>query len=145
MEETGKNGGLLLAQVHQLSQRVFSKILREHGIDQLNPAQGRVVFALWQEDGLTQTELVKRTKLDKSTLTIMLDRLESAGMITRSSPTNDARVRTVNLTERNKQLHPRYLKASEEMLERYYRGISSAEIDVFENVLKHIIANLEAS
>lgn len=143
-QELGE-GGVLVAQVHQLAGRLFARILREHGIGELNPAQGRIIFALWREDGLTQAELAARTKLDKSTLTLMLGRLEEAGQIKRKADATDARVRRVQLTARNRKLHETYRAASEEMIRRYYRGLEKAEIKLFEATLRRIISNLEES
>ena len=141
-QELGE-GGVLVAQVHQLAGRLFSRILREHGIGELNPAQGRIIFALWREDGLTQAELAARTKLDKSTLTLMLKRLEEAGQIQRQGDATDARIRRVHLTALNRKLHETYRTASEEMVHHYYRGLEKAEIALFEATLRRIIINLE--
>ena len=38
------------------------RILRRHGIEDLNPAQGRIVYALWKESPLSQTQLAERTR-----------------------------------------------------------------------------------
>jgi MarR family transcriptional regulator, organic hydroperoxide resistance regulator len=138
-------GGVLVAQAHQLAGRLFSRLLRAHGIEALNPAQGRIIFALWREDGLTQAELASRTKLDKSTLALMLGRLEAAGQVQRKADSRDARLRRVHLTERNRALHTTYFAASEEMFRHYYQDLEASEIAGFEATLRHIIANLEAA
>jgi DNA-binding MarR family transcriptional regulator len=141
-EGTGE-GGVLVAQTHQLAGRLFARILREHDIDELNPAQGRIIYALWREDGLTQVELAARTKLDKSTLTLMLGRLEEARQIQRRADTEDARLRRVYLTAKNRKLHEAYRAASERMLALYYQDLTAAEIVAFEGTLRKLIANLE--
>ena len=140
---TSRDGGVLLAQVHQLSGRVFAKILKRHGIDELNPAQGRIVYALWKESPLSQAELAERTRLDKSSLALMLERLESAGQIERLVDPRDARRRLVVLTDKNRALHAAYREASEEMIGLYYKGMKGAEIDAFESALRRILTNLE--
>jgi DNA-binding MarR family transcriptional regulator len=141
----GGSGGVLVSHVHQLSGRLFSRILKEQGIDALNPAQGRIVFALWQADGISQTELATRTKLDKSGLAIMLDRLEEAGQVERRLDATDARKSMIFLTETNKALHASYRIASEKMLGIFYAGFSSARIADFETALQDIVANCEGA
>lgn len=136
-------GGVLVAQVHQLAGRHFSRLLQQHGIQDLNPAQGRIIYALWREDGLTQTELATRTRLDKSTLTLMLQRLEAADQVQRRPDAADSRVRRVFLTKRNRKLHGAYMAASQEMLDVFYRGLTVEVIATFEATLRVIIANLE--
>jgi MarR family transcriptional regulator, organic hydroperoxide resistance regulator len=138
-----REGGSLVSQVHQISGRVFSRVLKKHGIDDLNPAQGRILYALWQEDCITQTELADRTKLDKSTLALMLDRLVEEGQVERVRDETDARKRLIRTTAKNRALHGSYAKASEEMNELYYRGIAEAEIDLFEKTLGKILLNLD--
>jgi DNA-binding MarR family transcriptional regulator len=139
-----RDGGSLIAQVHQLSGRVFARILKRHGIAELNPAQGRIVYALWKEEPLSQSQLAERTRLDKSTLTAMLERLESAGQIRRCPDPDDGRSKLVHLTERNRTLHDTYAVASREMLSIFYADMDDAEIDAFEHTLRKVLGNLEA-
>jgi hypothetical protein len=46
-----KQGGFLISKIHNLSARIFSKKLKEYEIE-IGPGQGRIIFALWQEDGI---------------------------------------------------------------------------------------------
>ena len=96
-----RRGGFLIAQIHRLAGRVFARMLKGHQID-INPAQGRILFALWEEDGIPIRELARRTSLGKSTLTSMLDRLEAAGHITRRRSTDDRRAVLVERTEKDR-------------------------------------------
>jgi DNA-binding MarR family transcriptional regulator len=136
-----RRGGYLIAKVHQASGRLFSKILRENDID-LNPGQGRILFALWEGDGIPIQELARRTQLGKSTLTSMLDRLERSGQVRRRPSPEDRRSMLVDLTEKNVALREKYARVSREMTELFYRGFSSAEIDEFEGYLGRILANV---
>ena len=139
----GREGGNLVAQVHQLAGRLFARVLKEHGVDALNPGQGRIVYELWKEDGISQVQLAARTKLDKSTLTLMLDRLERAGHVRRDGDPRDGRLRVIHLTDKNRGMHTAYTGASRTMLALFYRGFSRGEIDRFESTLKRVVANLE--
>ena len=137
-------GGNLIAKAHVLGGRVFARILKDRGIAELNPAQGRIIYELWKEDGISQAALASRTKLDKSTLALMLDRLEQQGQLVRERDQADARRHLVRLTEKNRAAHGSYLAASQEMIAIFYAGVSPEEIQVFESTLRRIIANLEA-
>ena len=46
------NGGFLVTKIKQLGDRIFEKILSEKNIDAFNGAQGRILYVLWQEDGI---------------------------------------------------------------------------------------------
>jgi DNA-binding MarR family transcriptional regulator len=135
-------GGFLLSMVHQLMGRVFNRLLREQGIE-LNSAQGRILFVLWEEDSIPITELAHATMLSKSTLTSMLDRLEETGHIRREHNPEDRRVTLIALTERNRLLRDRYDQVSREMTELFYEGFTLDEIAAFEVGLRRILVNLK--
>ncbi len=140
-----REGGNLISKIHQLSGRLFARILKEHGVGELNPAQGRIIYELWKEDGIGQGLLAARTKLDKSTLALMLERLERQGQLKRERDPRDARRKVLRLTEKNRAMHAAYEAASREMLSVFYRGLSEVSIDAFEATLRKILANVESA
>jgi DNA-binding MarR family transcriptional regulator len=137
-----REAGFLIAKIHQVSGRIFAKILKEHGIDEINPAQGRILFALWKKDEIPISELAIETQLSKSTLTSMLDRLEKAGYVTRIRPEKDRRTILLKLTNKDRNLQSVYRKVSDEITNVFYREFSHSEIDEFESYLKRILRNL---
>jgi len=139
-----REGAFLIAQIHQLGGRIFSGLLREHRLNEISPAQGRILFVLWQEDNISIQELAEKTSLSKSTLTIMLDRLEESGHIVRVPSRGDRRKILIRLTEKNRALQNSYVKVSKAMIEICYAGFNSREIDAFEKNLRKILGNLKA-
>jgi len=138
-----REGGFLIARIHQLSGRILARKLKEYNVDEINPAQGRILFALWREDGISIQELAKRTSLGKSTLTSMLDRLEEIGHLSRVPSGDDRRKILIVLTKKNKLLRGVYDHVSEEMTELFYKGLSADEMNGFEGFLRRILDNLE--
>ncbi len=136
-----KQGGFLIAKIHQVGGRIFSRLLRDTGIE-INPAQGRIMFVLWQNDGITIQELSRQTSLGKSTLTSMLDRLEKADLIERVRSTKDRRKILIQRTEKDKAFQKEYVRISQEMTHMYYEGFDQDEIKHFEGNLKRILDNL---
>ncbi|MFX1262758.1 MAG: MarR family winged helix-turn-helix transcriptional regulator [Promethearchaeota archaeon] len=139
-----REGGFLITKIHHLSGRIFSKKLKDHEI-KISPGQGRILFALWQEDDISITELTRRTQLGKSTLTDMLDRMEKDGLIERKTSDMDKRRTLVQLTEVTKKLHDKYLAVSKDMTDLFYRGFSDEEIVLFEQYLRRLLLNLAES
>ncbi|MGE5607320.1 MAG: MarR family winged helix-turn-helix transcriptional regulator [Bacteroidota bacterium] len=137
-----RQGGFLISKIHQLSGRIFSKKLKDYDVD-LNPAQGRILFVLWQKDAISINELAQKTALSKSTLTSMLDRLESVGYLKRVPSPEDRRQILIKLTPKNETVQAIHHKVSEEMTELFYRGFGPEEIDRFESYLTRIYQNLE--
>jgi len=138
-----REGGFLIAKIHQLGGRVFARMLRERGIAELNPAQGRIMFVLWREDRISIHELSRRTSLGKSTLTSMLDRLEQAGHVRRVPSDDDRRVILIERTELDMAMQAKYVAVSREMAEMFYKGFSQREADQFEEHLRRVFDNLD--
>jgi DNA-binding MarR family transcriptional regulator len=137
-----RQGGFLISKIHQLTNRIFTKFLSEYDID-INSAQGRILFPLWREDGISIAELSKKTALGKSTLTSMLDRLEESGHIKRVHSKEDRRKILIFLTEENKTVSEKYLAVSKKMIDIFYENFSSDEIEDLEKYLERILGNLE--
>lgn len=91
MENGKTEGGMLISQIHQISQRIWNSILKNYNLQDLSGARGRIIFALWNTDNIPIKELVKKTSLDKATLTGIIDRLERDGFIIRSHNPQDKR------------------------------------------------------
>lgn len=139
---TQRKGGFLISKIHQLSSRIFARMLRESNLDMINTAQGRIMFPLWQEDGISIVDLTRETALTKSTLTSMLDRLEEAKYLRRVPSRTDRRKIQVYLTDDGKRLQGEYSGVSQEMTELFYEGFTSLEINEFEKYLERILQTL---
>jgi len=137
-----REGGFLITKIHQITNRIFTQMLKDYGIDELNPGQGRILFALWQKDDVPIRELSIKTQLTKSTLTTMLKRLETAGYLSRNSDDDDERITKVKLSQMSKKLQSKYLEISRKMTEVFYGSMTEKEIDQFEDFLRRILDNL---
>jgi len=137
-----RQGGFLIAKIHQVAGRIFARKLKQHGIDEINPGQGRIMFVLWREDGISINELAKRTCLKKSTLTSMLDRLEATGHLERVPSRSDRREILIKRTKKDRALEDVYIAASQDMTKLFYGGFTQAEVSRFEEDLQRILENL---
>ncbi len=136
-----REGGFLSTQIHHLGRRVFSELRKKHDIE-IGPGQGRILFALWQQDNVPINDLSKRTLLRKSTLSELLDNLEEAGYIRREQSEEDRRKTIIQLTEKTRKLQSTYIKLSADMTEIFYKGFTPEEIDELEAYLHRILKNL---
>ncbi len=137
-----REGGFLISKIKQISGRIFNRKLKEYDINDLNTAQGRIIFSLWQKDNVPISELARQTSLGKTTLTGMLDRLEQSSYIVRNVDENDRRKTLIALSGKVKSIEDRHEAVSKEMTSLFYKGLSEEQIDEFENTLRHILSNL---
>lgn len=135
-------GGFLISQIKHISDRVWGRVLRSTGTDAFNGAQGKLLYVLWEEDGISAAELAKRAGLAPTTLTTMLDRMERAGLVRRIPHETDRRRVRLCLTDRAKALRSESAAQSDRMTEIYYRGFTEDEVDAFERYLERVLQNL---
>lgn len=136
-------GGFIVSQVKQIQGRIFDKLLKNHGIDDFNGPQGRILYVLWQQDNLPISELGSRTSLAKTSLTTMLDRMEERGYIQRSNAPNDRRQILITLTDKARSLNSKYDEVTAQMNQIFYEGFSDDAIKAFDNDLQHVLENLQ--
>ena len=137
------NGGFLVTKVKQLSDRVFEKILNEKKIEAFNGAQGRILYVLWQKDGISIKTLSEQCGLAITSLTSMLERMEKQGLLRRESDEKDKRKTLLFLTDRAYALREDYEAVSAQMGAVFYEGFSEEEIRLFESFLRRVLDNLE--
>ena len=137
------NGGFLVTKVKQLSDRVFEKILARQGIDEFNGPQGRILFVLWQQDGVAIKTLSEKSGLAITSLTTMLERMENNGLIIRKQDETDKRKTLLFLSDKARELRESYEMVSEEMGSIFYQDFNDEEISEFEEKLERIFDNLE--
>lgn len=68
-------------------------------LEDLTPRQYAVLLTISQNEGLSQTDLVDATGIDRSTLADIARRLLTKGLLQRQRTKEDARVYSVKLTE----------------------------------------------
>lgn len=118
-------------------------MLSRTGFDTLNGAQGRILYVLWQQDGISMGELSQKSGLAKTTLTSMLDRMEQSGLLLRIPDKFDRRKALITLTDYARSLNQKYERVSDDMSKVYYKGFSDQDIDIFEKFLNRILENLK--
>jgi DNA-binding MarR family transcriptional regulator len=75
-----------------------------------------VMVVLWEEDGQTVGAIGERLRLESSTLTPLLKRLESAGFIRRARDAQDERQVRIHLTESGRALKDKAKAVPQHML-----------------------------
>ena len=137
------NGGFQISKIKQLGDRVFEKILTAQGVEAFNGAQGRILYVLWQEDGVPIKTIAERCGLAITSLTTMLERMEKSGLIIRQQDSGDKRKIRSFLTDKAKALKEDYDAVSDRMSAIFYQGFTEDEIRNFEEYLERIRLNLE--
>lgn len=100
--------------LHRVSQCASDIFALEIGDADLTPRQYAILLTVSQNEGLSQTDLVERTGVDRSTLADIVRRMLKKGLLQRRRTKDDARAYAVKLTEEGWRI----LRATEPMVKR---------------------------
>lgn len=136
-------GGFLVSRIKQIHNRIFERILAKQDIDAFNGAQGRILYVLWQADGVPMNVISRETGLATTTLTSMIDRMEATDLIYRKRDANDRRKVLIYISDKAKELKGSFDAVGSEMCEIFYQGFSEQEVIELDTYLQRVLANLE--
>ena len=137
------NSGFYVSRIKQINTRLLNKLLAQKNITAVNGEQGRILHVLWENDGISNQELSKRSGLAMSSLTTMLERMEEKNLLTRKGCPKDKRKCLLFLTEHANSLKKKYDEISDKMTKLSFEGISEDERLAFEKTLENVLHNLE--
>ena len=131
-----KSPSHLLHRALQLALDIYADEQGEGGVTQ---RQYAVLAAVEAYEGLTQTDLVRTTGIDRSTLADMVARMIVKGLLERQRSTADARANAVSLTQAGRvalaEAKPRMAAADARLL----RLLSSAKREALTAGLRELI------
>lgn len=96
-----KSPGHLLRRAQQYAHDLYSK---EVGTSGPTPRQFEVLHVVAQNEGLSQTDLVRHTGIDRSTLADMIARMMKKGLLSRKRTKEDARANAVSITAAGRRM-----------------------------------------
>ena len=116
----------LLAQCYQSFERLSGRHLRELG---LTPAQFDIVATLGNLEGLNFRDLGELTLITKGTLTGVIARLQSRGLVERFPNPQDGRSEMLRLTAAGNELFAQVFPAHVAHCQQAFRGWSGGDFD----------------
>ncbi len=120
----------------------FSRSLRERAaILGFSPGQFPVLLELWQEDGLTQKQLLDRLEVEQATLANTLMRMERHGLIERQPHPQDRRAQIIRLTEEGRELERQAIEAAAEADAALFNGFRQFERELMIEYMRMAIDN----
>ena len=108
----------------------------------LYAGQEMVLWQLWREDGLAQSQMVERICVQPPTISKMLDRLESAGLVLRRPDAEDSRVSRVFLTDQGRDKERAVCDIWIGLEQRMTANLTLEERVLLRRLLLHVSENL---
>ncbi|ATF17532.1 Transcriptional regulator [Phaeobacter gallaeciensis] len=126
--------------------RLFGQALQER-IQPLGLSIGvfPIMLHLWEGDGLTQKQLVKRVGIEQGTMANTLKRMERDGLVISQRDLRDGRRREIRLTEHGRALRSPALRIAVEQNALMLGGLTKEEQAQMLTLITKIIHNIEGS
>ncbi|PPB56878.1 MarR family winged helix-turn-helix transcriptional regulator [Campylobacter hyointestinalis] len=122
------------------NQFIISK-LKANGLANISPSHGDILAILFDEKPHDMTEISKRICKTKPTVTVLVEKLENSGYITRVKSDEDARISFISLSQKGITLKPIFCQISKELDDIVYKDFSQIEAEILDKLLKKAIIN----
>lgn len=132
--------GYLTRYAHRTFVKALADKLELHGI---LSGQWSVLRVLWDIEGLTQVELADRMRVEKASLTGVLEGMERRGLILRARNVEDRRKINITLTAQGRRLKSQLLPHAVKINRKATRGMTESETLELRRLLAKLIQNLE--
>jgi DNA-binding MarR family transcriptional regulator len=129
----------LLSKAGQRWNEVLTERFAANGFAEVRPAYGSILIPLFEEDGLRMSELARRARLSKQTLTTLVPRLERDGLIERRGDPGDGRAALIFLTARARAFASVAATVLAELDDEVARLVSTRNLATTTSVLRTLL------
>lgn len=116
--------------------KLFDNELKKHG---LTIALWPTLMCLWEEEGVTQRDIAKKSKVENSTTTRTLDKLEKLGLVERQPDPESRRSFRIYLTEEGRALQSQLVPIPAGLNKEYLSVLESNEQKELLRLLKKLV------
>ena len=138
MQETYEMPGHLARRFQQIAVAVFLAEVEGAGYD-LTPVQYAALRAMDDNPGLDQVTLARLIAFDRTTITGVVDRLVTKGLITRQASSRDRRARELTITAAGRRTLRGITPAVEAAQRTMLRGLTDTEAEELLRLLQKAI------
>lgn len=117
---------------------VFLKMTEKLSAFEITPVQYAVLYCLWENDKRSPKEIAERLKLENSTISGILERMEKKELIKRSISKEDRRFIQVILTKKGASLKEDVLATVEQVNNEVLSIFTAEECDQLKKILRKL-------
>ncbi|ARC94266.1 MarR family transcriptional regulator [Vibrio coralliilyticus] len=129
--------GWLINVVANDAAKTFDTELKKHG---LTIALWPTLMCLWEEEGVTQRDIAQKSKVENSTTTRTLDKLENLGLVERQPDPNSRRAFRIYLTDEGRALKETLLPIPMAINQKLLSSLEPKERDEIIRLLQKMVA-----
>ena len=129
----------LLEEVPRSLRRKFDERIQVHG---LSRTQWRILAYVLRDPGMSQSELARCLELERMTIGLALDKMETNGLVARRRSSKDRRMLLVHATTRARALLPKLRLEADTTYGELLRNMPERRISELRSILEMLAMNL---
>lgn len=133
----------LISEINQKAKKLIFQELKKNGVEGISSSHGDILANLYSEGPLSLTMLSKLICREKNTTTVLINKLETHGYITRTACAEDKRKTIIKLTEKGNSLKPVFENISKQLITTTYTDFSEDEKAQLVQLLERVRQNLQ--
>jgi DNA-binding MarR family transcriptional regulator len=136
LDQADEHPGDLIRRLQQIAVGIFMEETKEFDI---TPVQYKALIAIKKTPGISKSYLADAVGLDRSTIGELVRRLESRGLVTRTTAAGDKRIKKLRLSPVGKALLTRAEPRVKRAKDRILAPLSKADKHVFTKMLLQLV------
>lgn len=138
-----KKAYLTIAKIHEYADRFIIAELKKNNEEGLVPSHGEILLWLYQNEKMTMKDISKKIYRSKSTVTVLVSKLEKLGFVKREILNTDNRYFYISLTSKGQKFEPIFDKITEATNEKLYKNISNSDYQILDRILDNVLENIK--
>lgn len=132
----------LIGSLRERYSKFLEKELKACGVQGMVGSHGAIFGCLYQSGGQMKVlEIAKQIGRSKSTVTELVNKLESLGYVTKANCCVDGRCTYVQLTDKGKAVRKDFDAISKKLIEKAYKGFTEEEKEALLAALEKMCRN----
>lgn len=133
----------VLSKIRTQANKFIIKKMADYGVYELAPSHGDIIFTLLRIEKITMKDLAGSIKKDKSTVTVLVEKLVRLGYIKKERDAADNRITYLSLTQKGADLKPMFEDISKNLFDTVYQNIPKEERGALMQSLDKINQNFD--
>lgn len=133
----------VLSKIRTQANQFIIKKMANYGVYELAPSHGDIIFTLLSKEKITMKDLAGSIKKDKSTVTVLVEKLVRLGYIKKERDVADNRITYLSLTQKGADLKPMFEDISKNLFDTVYQDIPKEEREALMQSLNKINHNFD--
>ncbi len=133
---------MLIGRIHDLTHKWLTDELAAAGLPGVAPSHGDVLALLFLKGEATMQELAAFAHRTKPTTTVLVDKLEQMGLVSRAKSKDDARSTIITLTDKGEALRPTFESISHCLIHFVHSDLTEQETETLEILLEKMLSGM---